>query len=155
MSRMVTGEFSSLEAVSEVIPELVQSGIPREEIYIEREVTPGAPTRKIVAAEAERRFAGLQVGALVGLVFGAFGGGAMTILNEALVAPDTPFLALPWPFHTMGWSIFFCAVLGVVIGAALGLVVDFTLTRVGAGPPKPTEECLLTVCTDEAGMEKA
>src|SRR5436190_2250071 len=149
MSRMVTGEFSSLEAVGGVIPELVKSGIPREEIYVEREVAPGAPTRKIVAAEAERRFAGLQTGAIVGVVFGAFGGLALAIMNEALVAPGPANdLGLPWPFYAMGWSIFFCGVVGIVIGAALGFVVDFTLTRLGAGPPQSTQECLLTVCTD-------
>ena len=47
-----------------------------------------------------------------------------------------------------------CVVLGLLVGGALGFTIDWTLTRLGAGPAMPSEECLLTVSTDDGFIEK-
>ena len=44
--------------------------------------------------------------------------------------------------------------IGLVVGGALGVAIDWTLTRLGAGPAKPSEECLLTVSTDDTFIER-
>ena len=55
-----------------------------------------------------------------------------------------------WPFNSIAWSIVAGLVIGLAIGAALGATIDATLTRLGAGPAKPREECLVTVRVDDS-----
>lgn len=59
-----------------------------------------------------------------------------------------------WPLNSW-WA---CSLLGLLIGTlfggAIGAVVDYTLTRLGAGPARAREEVLVTVRTDDQGMER-
>jgi hypothetical protein len=162
MSHLVTGEFSSRVEAEDAISDLLRVGVPREEIYIEREMVPSLAeigTGDVVAnAEVERRAAGLQAGALVGLVFGMMGGLALATMSEVLHLlgdPQMPAsIVMSWPFNSFLVSGLFCSTLGLLVGGALGFTIDWTLTRLGAGPAKPSEECLLTVSADDSFIEK-
>jgi hypothetical protein len=59
-----------------------------------------------------------------------------------------PWLASPL---TMAFS---GALLGLITGGVIGRVIDLTLNRLGAGPPLPSEETLVTVRTDEGRLEQ-
>src|SRR5438046_880769 len=86
MSQLITGEFSTRTEAEDAVADLLRVGIPREEIYIEREMPPEelAPALTVASAEMERRTAGLEAGALVGLIFGLMGGLALTTMSEVL-----------------------------------------------------------------------
>jgi len=47
------------------------------------------------------------------------------------------------------------ALIGLITGALIGWVVDYTLTCMGAGPPLPAHETLVTVRANEDKLDQA
>src|SRR3954452_16484805 len=145
MPRLLTGEFNSGTDADRVIDDLVRAGIPREQIYIETELPEdterGRRGGEVTQAEAERRIAGLQTGALVGGILGMMAGLGLETMNHMYWLMSGGDRWMVWPFNSIAWSIVAGLVIGLAIGAALGATIDATLTRLGAGPAKPREEC--------------
>jgi len=163
MARLVTGEFNTRSAAEAAIEDLVKAGIPREQIYIETEIAPPADSKdrvvkEVQAAERERRIAGLETGTLIGAIMGVMAGLALAAfsfaLHEATRGQPNPAI-MSWPFNSWLWSAVVGLIGGALIGALMGATVDVTLTKLGAGPAAPREECLVTVRVDDAQMEKA
>jgi hypothetical protein len=152
MPRLVTGEFNDRMAAERVIENLVRAGIPREQIYIETELPPdelrGRKGGEVAAAEVERRIAGLETGTLIGGIMGVFGGLILAVMNYVLALSTSGGQSFGWPLNSVFWSAIAGAVVGLLIGAAMGATIDLTLTRLGAGPARPREECLVTVRAD-------
>jgi hypothetical protein len=63
-------------------------------------------------------------------------------------APVPALMAQPWLAALVG------ALLGLIAGGLIGWVIDYTLSRMGAGPPLPAQETLVTVRTDEASLDR-
>jgi hypothetical protein len=163
MPRMVTGVYYEQGDAERAVAALQAQGIPPEEIYLEREVSAGPEAGwkggEVSRLEQERRLAGREAGVLMGLTFGVLSGLGFSFLGRVLyewmskipeAAPITMpvLLASPW----LAAGVF--ALVGVVAGVLIGWVVDFTLTRLGAGPPLPAHEALVTVRTDEAHVNQ-
>lgn len=157
MARLLTGEFNDRAAAESTIDDLVLAGVPREQIYIETELPPdtmrGRKGGEVAMAEAERRIAGTETGVLVGAILGLLGGLMMAMVNEAIVITSQQGVAMSWPFTSFGASALMGLLIGAITGAALGYTVDFTLNRIGAGPARTREECLVTVRTDDQALE--
>jgi hypothetical protein len=95
---------------------------------------------------------------LLGLIVGILSGAGAGILGQAIaemMAPVngtsssgfSPVLMNPW------WSALAGAILGLIAGGLIGWTFDSTLTRLGAGPPLPAQETLVTVRTDDQHLE--
>src|SRR5205823_10262 len=130
---------------------LQAEGIPSDSIYLETEVSPtpdiGRKGGEVSRMEQERRFAGLETGVIIGLTVGFLAGLGIGFLGSGMsewmrtVQPNaaglSPVLATPLLTAIAG------AVIGVIAGALIGYVIDYTLTRLGAGPPLPAHETLV------------
>jgi NhaP-type Na+/H+ or K+/H+ antiporter len=137
-------------------------GIPADQIYLEEEVDPslqmGRKGGEVSRAESERRYAGLESGLIIGLTVGVLAGLGVGMLGGAIlewmrsVQPTTPelspILASPWLSAMMG------GIIGLIAGGLIGWVVDYTLTQMGAGPPLPKQETLVTVRTTDEELDR-
>jgi hypothetical protein len=163
MPRLVTGVFYERSEAERAVAALRAQEIPAEDISLEAEVPPdpnvGWKGGEVSRLETERRFAGLETGILMGLTFGLLSGLGIGFLGSAMhewttrVSGSEPvampmLLANPWLAALTG------ALAGLVAGAVIGWIVDFTLNRLGAGPPLPAHEALVTVRTDEANLDQ-
>jgi hypothetical protein len=154
---LVTGVYYEKGDAERAVAELRSRGIPAEEVYLETEVSAGPEAGwkggEVTRLEQERRLAGREAGVLMGVTFGVLSGLGISLLAgvlqewmakvpgaESTVLPMV--LASPWLAAVAG------GLIGIVVGALIGLVVDFTLTCLGAGPPLPAQEALVTVRTD-------
>src|SRR5438270_2562752 len=72
MPRLVTAVFYGRQEAENAIGALRQQGMVTENIYLEREVEPGADMGhkggEVSSLETERRFAGLESGASTGII---------------------------------------------------------------------------------------
>jgi hypothetical protein len=142
---------------------LREKGIPAEEIFLEAEVSAGPEAGwkggELSRLEQERRIAGRESGVLMGMTFGALSGLGISVLGGVMqewmtrVSPGEgvalpAVLAMPWLAGVAG------ALIGLVVGYLIGWVVDLTLTRLGAGPPLPAHEALVTVQTDDEHLDQ-
>jgi hypothetical protein len=158
MPRLVTGVYYEQSDAERAVAALRTQGIPAEEIYLEGEVSAGPEAGwkggEVSRIEQERRVAGREAGVMMGATFGVLSGLGISFLGKALYEWTSKFpeggpitmpmlLASPWLAALAG------ALIGVVVGSLIGWVVDVTLTRLGAGPPLPAHEALVTVRTDE------
>ena len=162
MLRLVTGLFYERGEAERAVEALRAEGIPSESVYLEAEVSPalemGRNEGGVACMEQERRLAGRETGMIVGMTAGVLSGLGIGLLGGAMsewmtrVQPGTAGLpmVLASPFLTAIVG----AVIGVIAGALIGYVVDYTLTRMGAGPPLPAHETLVTVQTDEAKLNQ-
>lgn len=162
MSRLVTGLFYERSEAERAVEALKAQGIPSESIYLEAEVSPspeiGRKGGEISRGEQERRLAGLETGVIIGLTAGLLSGLGVGFLGSALsewmhtVQPTSaalsPVLAHPLLSTVVG------AIIGVIAGGLIGWTVDTTLTQLGAGPPLPAHETLVTVRTDEDKLDQ-
>ena len=107
--------------------------------------------------EQERRFAGLESGLIIGAAVGLLAGIGFGMLSVEVIAnmrrldPTTPvpvMMAQPWMPAVVG------ALLGLIAGGLIGWVIDQTLNRLGAGPPLPAQETLVTVRTDDTHVDR-
>lgn len=157
MPRLITGEFNDRAAAESAIDALVAAGVPREQIYIETELPPdplrGRKGGEVARAERERRIAGTETGALTGAIWGLLGGVMVAMMSYVLVVATKGESGLTWPFNSFWLMGIMGLIIGTVAGGALGASLDYTLNQMGAGPAKPREECLITVRTDDQGME--
>jgi hypothetical protein len=157
MSRLITGEFNTRMEADRVIDDLVRAGIPREQIYVETELPPdterGRKGGEVSSAEAERRAAGLQTGAITGAILGLMFGIGMAMMGHIVWLTSGSAQTLGWPWESSVWSVIVGCLIGLLAGVVLGATVDSTLTRLGAGPARPREECLITVRCDDGAME--
>src|SRR5436190_19366348 len=146
MPRLVTGLFYNRDEAEHAVEALTAQGIPADQIYLETEITPtadmGRKGGEVTRLEQERRFAGLETGLVIGLTVGILAGAGVGMLGQGMtemMAPVngagrvalSPVLASPW------WGALCGAILGLIAGGLIGWVVDFTLARLGAGPPLP------------------
>jgi hypothetical protein len=161
MPRLVTGLFYERSEAERAIEALKSQGVPPESIYLESEVPPtpdvGRKGGEVGRLETERRFAGLETGVIIGLTVGLLAGIGVGMLGGAISelmfrteakSGLSPMLANPWLTALSG------ALLGLIAGGLIGWIVDFTLTRLGAGPPLPKQETLVTVRTDDANLDQ-
>jgi hypothetical protein len=154
MARLVTGVYYETRDAERAVAALKAKGIAADEIFLETEVTAGPEAGwkggEVSRLEQERCIAGLETGLLMGVTFGVLSGLGISFLGGVLhewmtkVEPNTPVmmpmvLAQPWLAAIVG------AAIGLAVGAIIGWVVDRTLTRMGAGPPLPAHEALVTV----------
>jgi hypothetical protein len=163
MPRLVTGVYYERGEAEQAVAALREKGIPAEEIFLEAEVSAGPEAGwmggEMGRLEQERRVAGRESGVLMGMTFGALSGLGISVLggvlqewmtrvpaNEGVVLPAV--LAMPWLAGLAG------ALIGLAVGYLVGWVVDYTLTRLGAGPPLPAHEALVTVQTDDAHLDQ-
>jgi hypothetical protein len=161
MPRLVTGLFYDRIEAERAVEALKAQGYLGEDIYLETEVTPtaaiGRKGGEVSRLEQERRFAGLETGLVIGFTVGLLAGIGTGMLGSVIVAwmrsvqpgpADFPAVLMhPWLTAIAG------AVLGLIAGGLIGWVVDFTLTQLGAGPPLPAQETLVTVRTDEESLD--
>ena len=162
MSRLVTAVFYERSEAERAVETLKAQGIPADSIYLEEEVEPGAEMGRkggeLIRAEQERRIAGLETGLIIGLAVGAIAGMGIGLLSsglDALVRSANPGGIDTRLVTAMGNPVLTTligATLGLIVGALIGWVVDYTLDRMGAGPPLPKHEALVTIRTDEAQL---
>jgi hypothetical protein len=161
MSRLVTGLFYERVEAERAVEALRSEGIPSGEIYLEREVPftteMGSKGGEVSRTEQERRFAGLETGIIIGLTVGVLAGVGFGFLGSVMsdwMGTVEPGRSLPPVLASPAWSGLIGALLGIVTGGLIGCIVDFTLTRLGAGPPLPAQETLVTVQTEEGKLEQ-
>jgi hypothetical protein len=164
MPRLVTGLFYERSEAERAVSALKSEGLPSESIYLEAEVSPtseiGRKGGAVSRSEQERRFAGLETGVIVGLTVGCLAGLGFGYLGSALadwtrtVPPTSVESALPVILTHPFMSAVVGAVIGLIAGALIGRTVDFTLTALGAGPPMPAEETLVTVQASEEKLDQ-
>jgi len=157
MPRLVTGLFYERGEAERAVEALKAQGIPAEDIYLEREIVPSADVGRkggqVGQLEQERRFAGLETGLIIGLAVGFLAGagvGTMGADMNDMMHGVNPTTSLPAIMSSPWLAGFIGALLGLIAGGLIGWVVDFTLTQLGAGPPMPAQETLVTVRADEA-----
>jgi hypothetical protein len=163
MPRLVTGLFYERSEAERAVKELQAQGVPSEDIYLETEVPPtqeiGRKGGEVSRLEQERRFAGLETGLIIGVTVGLLAGLGIGIMGSAMselmrTFSDAPNTALPVVPGNVWITALAGAVLGLLAGGLIGWMVDFTLNRLGAGPPMPAQEALVTVRTDEANLDR-
>jgi hypothetical protein len=162
-SRLVTGVYYERGIAEQAVAAVRSKGVSPDEIFLESEVTAGPEAGwkggEVTRLEQERRLAGRETGLLMGITFGVLSGLGISVLGGVLREwmvrmpggePVTmPFvLASPWLAAVAG------GLIGAVVGWAIGFVVDATLSRLGAGPPLPAHETLVTVHTDDEHMDQ-
>jgi hypothetical protein len=158
MSRIVTGLFYERTQADSAIALLKERGIPGENLILETEVpSTFREDQKFGRLEKERRYAWLEVGLIIGLVMGLLSGWAIGILAEAMAGlmkqVDETARLSPWMTNLL-LTVPLGGVIGVLVGGTIGWVVDHTLNRMGAGPPVPTHEALVTVYCDESQLSQ-
>lgn len=160
MSRLVTGLFYSRSEAESAVQALQTEGIASDDIYLETEVEPAAELGlkggEVSSLEQERRIAGLETGLIIGLAIGTLAGLGVGLLGSGMAdatAAMPSAVPIPWPVANPTWSTLFGAILGLITGGLIGWVVDYTLDRMGAGPPAPKEECLVTIRTSEDQLD--
>jgi hypothetical protein len=157
MARLVTGEFNNRADAEQVMDDLIRAGIPRDQIYVETELPPdelrGRKGGEVAMAERERRIAGTETGSLVGAILGIMGGLLLAALNHAILTATDSNVSMAWPVNSSFWCAVIGGLLGLAVGAAMGATVDYTLSRLGAGPAPAREECLVTVHCDDAQLD--
>jgi len=155
MSQLVTGQFYERADAMRAVEVLKASGIPAADIYLEEEINTHEemmePTDEVERAERERRFAGLETGMIIGLVLGMIAGGGTGLLFDGIGSTLDGEAARMIPAFLMQpmWCGVLGAAIGVIAGAIVGWMVDYTLTRMGAGPARPREETRVTVLASE------
>jgi hypothetical protein len=161
MTRLVTGLFYERSEAERAVEALKAHGIPSESIYLEGEVTSypeiGRKGGEVARSEQERRVAGLETGIIIGLTVGVLAGIGFGMLGGSIsqwmrtIEPAssglTPVMANPL------WGALCGGLIGIIAGGLIGWVVDLTLNRLGAGPPLPAQETLVTVQTDEGKLD--
>jgi hypothetical protein len=163
MPRLVTGVFYGRREAERAVEALKTQGLSEADIFLEREVTPspeaGRKGGEVSRLEKERRFAGLETGLVIGVTVGLLAGLGIGILGSAMAemmhaGADVPVLRLsPW-LVAPTLSALAGALIGLLAGGVIGYIIDFTLNRLGAGPPLPREETLVTVRTDEDRVDQ-
>jgi hypothetical protein len=156
MSRLVTGLFYSRSEAEQAVRTLQSEGIAVDDIYLETEVEPseqmGRKGGEVSSLERERRIAGTETGLIIGLAVGLLAGFGVGMLGsgivEATATMPTPGV-VPAPLTSPATCALFGAILGLIVGGLIGWTVDNTLSRMGAGPPLPREETLVTIRTSE------
>jgi hypothetical protein len=160
MPRLVTGLFYERNAAERAVEALRTQGIPAEDIYLETEVPSTEAGRKggeVGRLETERRFAGLETGLVIGVTVGILAGLGVGMLGGAIsemmqrVESNrslSPILINPLLTALGG------AILGLIAGGLIGWIVDYTLTRMGAGPALPGQETMVTVRSDEQNLDR-
>jgi hypothetical protein len=160
---LVTGVYYERGDAERAVAALRSAGIPADEIYLEKEVSAGPDAGwkggEIGWLEQERRFAGRETGVLMGATFGVLSGLGTSLLLGVLrewivTVPGAGTTGLPMVLASPWLAVIAGGLIGIVVGALIGWVVDFTLTRKGAGPPLPAHEALVTVRTDEAHVNQ-
>ena len=161
MPRLVTGLFYDRAEAERAIDELKAEGIPADNIYLETEMLPagdvGRKGGEVTALEQERRFAGMESGMIIGLAIGLLAGtgvGMMGAEMGGMMLRVDPTVSLSPLMMNPGWAAIIGALCGLIAGGLIGWVVDFTLNRMGAGPPLPAQETLVTVRADEASIDQ-
>jgi len=161
MPRLVTGLFYQRGEAERAVEALKAQGIPAENIYLEREIVPSADMGRkggqVGQLEQERRFAGLETGLIIGLAVGFLAGagvGTMGADMNDMMHAVNPTASLPGILTSPWLAGIIGALLGLIAGGLIGWVVDFTLTQLGAGPPLPAQETLVTVRADEATSDQ-
>jgi hypothetical protein len=161
MPCLVTGLFYNRSEAERAVSALKARGIPGENIYLETEVMPdagiGRKGGEVSRAEKERRFAGLETGLIIGLIIGALAGIGTGMLGstmaEAAGAAQGGPAGFPAVLQSPVLAGFAGALIGLIAGGLVGWMVDYTLTQLGAGPPQPAEETLVTVRTSEEMLD--
>jgi hypothetical protein len=162
MPRLVTGVFYTRSEAERALQALRSEGIPLENLYLETEIEPssevGRKGGEVSSLEEERRFAGLETGLLIGVIVGCLAGlgigtlaGALQEMIQSVSAE--PVGKLPSALVNPFLASIVGAVIGLIAGGIIGWVIDFTLSRLGAGPPLPAQETLVTVRTDESQVD--
>jgi hypothetical protein len=164
MSRLVTGLFYERSEAERAVEALRSEGVPSESIYLEGELPltteVGRKGGAVSRTEQERRIAGLESGIIIGLTVGVLAGVGFGFLGSSLsewiarVEPSNSALTLPLAFTSPVWGGVIGALFGILTGGLIGCVVDYTLSRLGAGPPLPAEETLVTVSTEEGKLDQ-
>lgn len=161
MPRLVSGVFYERSEAERAVEALKRLGIPPENIYLEAEMTPPMNGRRtdhaVSSVEKERRFAGLETGLIIGPIVGFLAGMGIGTLCDAMsvlmrnASGDTiqisPLFANPFVTAAIGLFV------GLLVGGIIGWMIDYTLTLLGAGPPLPTHETLVTVRAEEYDMD--
>jgi hypothetical protein len=142
---------------------LCSKGVPPQEIFLETEVSAGPEAGwkggEVTRVERERRLAGRETGLLMGITFGVLAGLGISVLGGVLhefmvrTSGDTP-ITLPFVLASPWLAALAAAFIGAIVGWVIGFVVDATLTRMGAGPPLPEHEALVTVRTDAEHVDQ-
>jgi hypothetical protein len=164
MSRLVTGLFYERSDAERAVEALKAAGFGSENIYLETEVTPtgemGHKGGEISSLETERRFAGLETGVVIGFTVGLLSGLGMGFLGNGInefmrsAGADNASAGMPAILTNPAMTTLLGALIGLVAGGLIGWVVDNTLNRLGAGPPLPQHETLVTVRTDEDKLDQ-
>ena len=97
----------------------------------------------------------MQTGLIIGFTVGLLSGAGVGLLGSALseMLPGDPATHLSPLLTSPLWTALLGAMLGIIAGGLIGSTVDYTLTRLGAGPPLPAQETLVTVRTDEGELD--
>jgi hypothetical protein len=163
MPRLVTAVFYDRSDAEGAIQNLKGLGLAPDDLYLETEVEPtaeiGRKGGEIRRLEAERRYAGLETGLIIGLTVGLLAGAGLGFMGGAVAdllrATGDATSRLPAALTNPLWSGLIGAALGLVAGGLIGWVVDYTLTRMGAGPPAPRQETLVTARVPEDRVDEA
>ena len=164
MPRLVTGLFYSRREAEDALEALRNAGISSTDLYLEQEVDPseeiGRKGGEVSRLEAERRFAGLESGAIIGFAVGLLGGLGIGMLGSTIAdgarreGDPTLINMLPGLLASPMLSALAGAVIGALVGAIIGRIIDYTLDRMGAGPAPPMEETLVTVRASEDVLDQ-
>jgi hypothetical protein len=161
MPHLVTGVFYDRSSAERAVESLKSLGIAAEDIYLETEVESagdiGRKGGEINRLETERRFAGLETGIIIGVTCGVLAGAGLGMLGEPMAAilATTSREPLPGPMSNPLLGALTGALFGLVAGGLIGWLVDFTLNRLGAGPPAPHQETLVTARVPEGRVDEA
>ena len=93
----------------------------------------------------------ILLASFLGLGVGILGDSMHEMIRRVTTEPVmalSPALTNPMLTALMG------AILGMIAGGLIGWVIDSTLTRMGAGPPLPRQETLVTVRIDENRVDE-
>jgi hypothetical protein len=157
-TRLVTGVYYERDIAEGAVAALRTKGIPPDEIFLESEVSAGPEAGwkggEVTRLEQERRLAGRETGFLMGITFGVLSGLGISVLGGVLRewmirVPGSEAVTMPLVLATPWMAAIAAGLIGAVVGWVIGFVVDATLTRLGAGPPLPAHETLVTVRTDD------
>jgi hypothetical protein len=160
---MVTGVYYERDIAERAVAALRSKGVPPDGIFLESEVTAGPEAGwkggEITRIEQERRLAGRETGLLMGITFGVISGLGISVLGGVLHEwmvrmPGNEPMTMPYVLASPWLAAVAAGLIGAVVGWVIGFVVDATLTRLGAGPPLPAHETLVTVQTDDEHMDQ-
>ena len=161
MPQLVTGLFYERAEAERAVELLRSRGFGPDDIYLEEEVQAtgeiGAKGGELSSAEQERRVAGLETGVIIGLIVGALAGFGVGMLGQGILESMQPETGIPLPMAMTNplLAMLVGGAIGILTGAIVGWMVDFTLTRMGAGPALPTQETLVTVRVADGALDYA